>query len=151
MKFVTPITVPVDALMPLCSVLRGKQSEQLRLYLDLIRAKHAGYCTITLDTPHKPRTTGERSQNRHLNGHVQQIAQETGNDFEVVKLAVKYKAISMGYPIMYGADGKPVKDIFGNVTGISEADSSTEQCAILIEAVHMVAAEAEVFLKETDQ
>lgn len=37
MKFLTPVTVPVDALMPLCSVLRGRQGEQLRLYLDLIR------------------------------------------------------------------------------------------------------------------
>lgn len=148
MKFQSPVTVPADALMPLCYVLRGRQGEQLREYLQLIKSKNAGYCTITIDTPHKPRTTGDKSQNRHLNGHVQQIAQETGNPFEVVKMEIKHRAISMGYPILYKPDGTPRTDLWGRVMGISEADSSTSECALLIETAHRLAAELGIFLQE---
>jgi hypothetical protein len=112
--------------------------------LDAVRKKadekFNGFVKVTVSTPARTRTTGENSQNHHLNGHIQYICQETGNDFDDVKKYVKQKAISMGYP-MLERDGKVVLDMWGSPMGISEADSSVEECAILIEAVHQLASE----------
>ena len=92
--------------------------------------------------PRKLRTTGERSQNHHLNGHIQQICIETGNDFAAVKAVIKQMAVSMGYPF---------RTFRGMVIPYSEAESSVQECAILIEAVHMLAAELGINLKETEE
>mgnify|MGYP000941707915 FL=1 len=91
--------------------------------------------------PRKLRTTGERSQNHHLNGHIQQICVETGNDFAAVKAVIKQMAVSMGYPF---------RTFRGMVIPYSEAESSVQECAILIEAVHRLAAEEGILLKETE-
>jgi hypothetical protein len=106
-----------------------------------------GYVKITVSLPARSRTTGENSQNHHLNGHIQFIAQHTGNDFDDVKKYVKCRAVSMGYP-MLEKDGLIVLDMWGRPQGISEADCSVEECAILIEAVHMVASEEKISLPE---
>lgn len=103
--------------------------------------KFNGHITVTIETPRKPRSTGAGSQSRHFNGHVQQIAQFTGMPFEVVKMELKHRAIKRGYPILYKQDGNPQLDLWGRVMGISEADSSTEECAYLIEEAHELAAE----------
>lgn len=126
---------------------RDKKLELNQVYA-LSDKKHGGYVTVTIETPRKPRTTGEGSQSHHLNGHVQQIAAETGNPFEVVKMEIKHRAISMGYPILYKPDGTPRTDLWGRVMGISEADSSTSECALLIETAHRLAAELGIFLQE---
>ena len=111
---------------------------------------HNGFVTITISLPHKPRSTGYRSQNHHLNGHIQQIASETGNPSEVIKLEAKVRAVDMEYPMLIREDGSVQKDLWGRIMGISEADSSTEECAILIEATHMIASELGIILKETE-
>lgn len=114
----------------------------------LAEQKHNGFVTIGLSLPRKPRTTGEKSQNRHLNGHIQQLAQHTGLDFEVIKLEVKHQAISRGYPILYDSKGDAVLDLWGRVRGISEADCSTVECGYLIDTVHQIASEQDCILKE---
>ena len=96
---------------------------------------------ITINKERKPRTTGEYSQNHHLNGHIQQIAVETGNDFSAVKAVVKQMAVSMGYPF---------RTLKGMVIPYSESEASTVECAILIEAAHMLAAEQGIILRETE-
>jgi len=111
---------------------------------------HNGYITITIENKKKPRTTGPNSQNHHLNGHIQQICKETGDDFEYVKHEVKYKAIKMGYPILE-IGGVVQLDVQGRPKGISEADASTEECGLLIDAAHEVAAFVGIVnLKETE-
>ena len=112
------------------------------------RERYNGYITVTIETPKKPRTTGEKSQNRHLNGHIQQIAQETGTPFDVVKHEIKQRAITRGYPILYDGKGKAVLDIFGREQGISEADCSTVECGYLIDETHQLAAELDFVLRE---
>ena len=97
---------------------------------------------VKIAPPRKLRTTGERSQNHHLNGHIQQICIETGNDFAAVKAVIKQMAVSMGYPF---------RTFRGMVIPYSEAESSVQECAILIEAVHMLAAELGINLKETEE
>ena len=98
--------------------------------------------TIKIAPPRKLRSTGERSQNHHLNGHIQQICVETGNDFAAVKAVVKQMAVSMGYPF---------RTFRGMVVPYSESEASVQECAILIEAVHMLAAELGINLKETEE
>lgn len=97
--------------------------------------------TVRILPVRKARTTGERSQSHHLNGHVQTIAMETGNDFQAVKEVVKMRAISMGYPF---------KTYHGITVPQSEADASTVECALLIDAVHQLAAEEGIVLVEYD-
>ena len=97
---------------------------------------------VRISRPVKRRTTGEGSQNHHINGHVQQIAQETGNDFSTVKQACKEEAISAGYPF----------DTFGErIIPWSETRINTEQAGILIDTIHRIAAEMGVMLNETSE
>lgn len=121
---------------------------KLEELLSFSKKSHNGYITITVETPRKPRTTGFRSQSHHLNGHIQTIAEETGMPFELLKLEAKCRAVVLGYPLLLASDGKVKVDIYGRAMGISEADSSTQECALLIEAVHMLAAELGILLQE---
>jgi hypothetical protein len=97
-------------------------------------------CRVVIQRQSRPRTTGPRSQNRHVNGHCQQIAQETGNSFATVKLWAKTEAISEGYPMDIMPNGRTVPK--------SEADLNTVEAAILIETLHRLAAELNIRLVE---
>lgn len=102
--------------------------------------KNGGYVLVTLERPRKTRTTGENSQNHHLNGHIMQICNETGNDFEAVKYCVKMIAVEqMGYPY---------KTVAGHILPQGERQSSTVECAKLIEAAHVLAADLGIVLQE---
>jgi hypothetical protein len=90
---------------------------------------------------HRTRSTGPHSQNRAINGFIQQIAQETGNDFETVKTYCKTEAISAGYPF------DTLRDI---VIPWSETRLDTVQASILIDTIHRLAAEEGIRLKEED-
>lgn len=108
--------------------------------LSKCREKHNGFVLITMQPPKRPRTTGKDSQNHHLNGHIMQIVNETGNDYEVVKYCVKMIAVEqMGYPF---------KTIAGHIIPQPERESSTDECAKLIEAAHMLAADQGIILQE---
>ena len=105
-----------------------------------LKAKRITQVYVKLGLPRKPRTTGEKSQNRHLNGHVQQIAQYTGDSFDDVKMHIKREAVSMGYPFH--------TDSFGNMVPNSEADASTVECSYLIDTAHRIASDMSLKLKE---
>ena len=93
-----------------------------------------------MQPPKRPRTTGKDSQNHHLNGHIMQIVNETGNSYEVVKYCVKMIAVEqLGYPY---------KTIAGQIIPQPESESSTDECAKLIEAAHMLAADQGILLQE---
>ena len=114
--------------------------EAIKRELTKCRDKHNDYVLVTIASPKRPRTTGDGSQNHHLNGHIMQICAETGNDYEVVKNAVKMIAVEqMGYPYT---------DFHGVITPKSESESSTDECAKLIEAAHILAADLGIILKE---
>ena len=95
---------------------------------------------LKVDRPRKPRTTGYRSQSAHFNGHCQQLANETGDYFDDMKMNLKRKAISKGYPTRTNS--------FGDLVPISEADASTVECAMLIDTAHEIASFLNVKLKE---
>ena len=46
--------------------------ENIKRELGKCRDKNNGYVLVTLQPPKRPRTTGEHSQNHHLNGHIMQ-------------------------------------------------------------------------------
>lgn len=117
-----------------------KIRDAFNLLIEKSDKRHGGYLRMTLALPYKKRTTGKHSQNAHLNGHIQQICNETGENFDVVKMHVKRVALKYGYPCY--------TDIFGEVEPKSESETSTEECAFAIEASHEVAAFLSVELIE---
>ena len=83
------------------------------------------------------RSTGWQSQNHHINGHIQQLCEETGNSFSTVKEYMKEQAIDMGYPTETLPDGS---NVYGwgsaNWVFMSESDGRlVEQLAFLITEV----------------
>lgn len=104
------------------------------------RNKHNGFVLVTFQPPKRPRTTGEGSQNHHLNGHIMQICNETCAGYSAVKDEVKRIAVeSMGYPY---------EIVNGHIHPKGESDSSTDECALLIEAAHVLAADLGIILQE---
>lgn len=127
--------------------LNDEQKQQCQTLFDICFNKKGGYVRVEFKTPARQRTTGKNSQNAHLNGHIQQICEDTGNGFDIVKSVVKDRAIEMGYPML---DGICKYNMIGLKMGQSEADASIEECAILIDAVHILADELNIRLKEND-
>ena len=107
-----------------------------------LRSKRITQVYVKLGMPRKPRTTGDKSQSHHFNGHVQQIAAYTGNSFDDEKMHLKREAISMGYPSH--------TTTYGDVVPESEANASTVECGYLIDTAHEVASFLNLKLKETD-
>ena len=104
------------------------------------RDKHNDYVLVTIQPPKHRRTTGEHSQNHHLNGHIMQICNETKNSYNAVKDEIKRIATEeMGYPY---------EEINGHIHPIGESESSTDECAKLIEADHVLAADLGIILQE---
>ena len=134
----------------LALLVQGDYKARYERLLEQADKKHGGYLNVSLELPKRPRTTGQRSQNRALNGYVQQICADTGNDFGVVKSEVKYRALKRGYPILM-KDGKPALDLYGREMGISEADSSVEECGYLIEEAIQLASELGIRLEGLDE
>ena len=103
------------------------------------RDKHNNYVLVTIQPPRKPRTTGENSQNHLLNGIIVQICEETGNDYDSVKDAVKMIAVEQ---LAY-----PYKTIGGKIIPQRERDCSIEECSKLIEAAQMLAADLGIIVR----
>ena len=114
--------------------------EAIRRELERCKNKNNDYVLVTMQPPKRPRTTGEGSQNHHLNGHIMQICNETGNNYDVIKYCVKMIAVEqMGYPY---------KTIARHIVPQPESESSTDECALLIEAAHILAADLGIILQE---
>ena len=99
---------------------------------------------VTLEEPFRPRTTGYKSQNHALNGYIQTLCMETGQDFASTKNYIKQMAIERGYPRLMRRTVKGIEDVtdwWGNPVGISEADASIEDCSLLIDCAVQLASE----------
>ena len=103
---------------------------------------------LLLSDKYKKRTTGKNSQNAKLHGIIRTIANDTGNDFEMVKYVIKQKAMNeLGYPTMRGDDGEPVWNVLLNEPfPQSEADCTTIEESLLIEAAYLIATENGIVL-----
>ena len=103
------------------------------------RDKYGDYVLVTMQPPKRPRTTGKDSQNHLLNGIIVQICEETGNDYDSVKDAVKMIAVEQ---LAY-----PYKTIGGKIIPQRERDCSIEECSKLIEAAQMLAADLGIIVR----
>lgn len=116
--------------------------EAIKRELRKCRDKHNDYVLVTIQPPRKPRTTGEGSQNHLLNGIIVQICEETGNDYDSVKDAVKMIAVEQ---FAY-----PYKTIGGRIIPQRERECSVEECSKLIEAAQMLAADLGIIVRYGD-
>lgn len=114
--------------------------EALRNILRTCQDKYSDYVSVTFKPPYKPRTTGKGSQNHHLNGHIMQICNVTGNDYETIKYCIKMTAAEQF--------GYPTQTVAGHVVPKRESDCDTSECAMLIEASHYLAAQLGIILRE---
>ena len=96
------------------------------------------FVRLTAEIWRKKRSTGPWSQNHHFFGHCQQISESTGQDMPTVKAMAKIQAVDMGYPFITYKD---------RIIPQSEADCSTVESTLLIEAAHMIAADLGIILQ----
>lgn len=103
---------------------------------------------LLLSDKYKKRSTGKHSQNTKLHGMVRIIANSTGNPFDVVKTEVKRKAMNeLGYPTMCDENGEPVWNaLLHEPFPQSEADCTTVEESLLIEAAYLIAADLGIFI-----
>lgn len=114
----------------------------LRNVLHICQDKHNDFVRVTIRPPYKPRSTGKGSQNHHLNGHITQICNVTGNDSETIKYCIKMIAVEqMDYPY---------SEVAGHIVPKRERDCDSEECGKLIEASHMLAAQLGITLREAE-
>ena len=114
-------------------------AENIKRELRKCRDKHNDYVLVTLQPPKRPRTTGQDSPNHLLHGMIVQICEETGNDYDSVKDAVKMIAVEQ---FAY-----PYKTIGGKIIPQRERDCSIEECSKLIEASQMLAADLGIIVR----
>ena len=110
--------------------------------LELSREKCAGYLNVRFDLPHRPRTTGWKSQNHHLRGHVRQLCDYTGYSMNEMMQFVKEDTPSWQVEF---------KEFRGKRRMIhaSEADISIETASEAIERGHRIAFDNEWILRES--
>jgi len=118
-------------------------------YAAVVKKNQNDYFDIEFSNPRKPRTTGPDSQNHKFNGIIQQIAEDTGNDFADLKLFIKRRAFRRGLPYRTRPDGSVVYSLVDEEPlPISEADMSTIECSWCIEEAIILAGELGIILKE---
>lgn len=134
-----PDRVPTGRPDRICFTVPEHVQHSLAHLVREIELMRSGY-TVRISPKLKPRTTGPQSQSAHFNGHIQQIAEYTGHDFDEIKMALKQRALKRGYGTYTTIDGQTFPK--------SEAKSTTVECGYLIEESHQLAAELSIRLKE---
>ncbi|MFA5130467.1 MAG: hypothetical protein WC477_06180 [Patescibacteria group bacterium] len=115
----------------------------------ILKGQPSDLYDVTISTLRRKRTTGWKSQNHRLNSHVMQIANETGQPFEDVKLFVKRRAIARGLPLMTRPNGDIVYSLTDKEPlAMSEADMDTVQCGYVIDEINILAGELGIVLRE---
>jgi hypothetical protein len=83
-------------------------------------------------------------QNDHLNSHITEITKETGQDRDTVEYETLKKAIPLGYPCITDPED-------GKVIPKRQSRRNRKEISCAIEAVHMLAAEMDIPLTETEE
>lgn len=101
--------------------------------LEKCNSKCNGYCSIELNRPYKPRTTGQNSQNNLVWKLIQIISDETGEDVSEIEHQLKVKAINRGYPYHVSPiTAEPVPESMRKI--------NTVECSYLIETLYEIIA-----------
>ncbi|MGP1529854.1 MAG: hypothetical protein ACTTI3_05880 [Treponema sp.] len=103
---------------------------------------------LLLSDKYKKRSTGKHSQNTKLHGMIRIIANSTGNPFDVVKAEVKRKAMNeLQYPVQKDElGGVAWNKLLNEPFPQSEAECTTVEESILIEAAYLIAADLGIFI-----
>lgn len=118
----------------------GVQS-RLKSLTEVCNKKHGGYVKLEMSPPYKPRTTSVHGQNRHIHGHLQDIADYTGYELEDIKDYIKQRAVRRGYPTKQNP-------LTGEIKPIPSRFANTVEASYLIEELHQLAAEMDIPLNE---
>lgn len=78
--------------------------------------------------------------NNYFHVLCRRLSEMAGGTMEDIKMMAKSKAVELGYPVQTDESGYPMYDEYGPV-GVSASDISISESNLLIEAVHMLAAE----------
>ena len=113
----------------------------LKGLVELCEKKYGSYIKLEMSPPYKPRSTGRGSQNSHIWGHIQQIANFTGYDIDDVEEYAKIKAVALGYPYK-------TNPLTGEIRPASMKTINTVEAGYLIDVLHRLAAELEINLDE---
>lgn len=118
--------------------------DALTVLLEKAWQKCGGYLNVRFDLPHQPRTTGWKSQNHHLRGHVRQLCGYTG--FTMTEMMQIVKEDTPSWPVDF-------KEFRGKRRAVyaSEADISMETASDAIEICHRIAVDNEWILKESSE
>ena len=121
---------------------KARYAEWLKLQTMALEKK-GGYLTITVESPKRPRTTGENSQNSHIFGHCGNIAEQLSMDKDHVYEAVKRMAVgTLGYPTW-------LNPLDGVEEPLPQHFASVEQASLLIQMCHVFADSHKLWLMET--
>ena len=113
----------------------------LKGLVELCESKYSGFIKLEMTPPYKSRSTEKGGQNRHIWGHIQQIAQETGNDVSDIEDYIKQKATRRGYPVHQNK-------LTGEIKPVSMTTINTVEAGYLIDELHQLASELEIVLME---
>jgi hypothetical protein len=105
-----------------------------------------GYCNLKISRPYRPRTTGERSQNRAINGGCGAIAEQSGGRYysREIKDILKYLTID-DYPEM-----PHIHDEKGRIIPSHEDTWSSQHANWFIERMNRFADEHNFWLWQYD-
>lgn len=102
----------------------------INVLLEQSKQKCAGYLNIRLDLPHRPRTTGPRSQNNRLYGHCEDLAEQVLDENgeprfakEQIRDAMLRMAVPEGYPTYL--------DLNGVESPLPDSQASVEQMNVV--------------------
>jgi len=109
--------------------------------VDKVNKDYGDYIKLEMSPPYRARTTGKASQNAHIWGHIQQIAEFTGNEVDDIEDYIKQNAIKRGYPYK-------INKMTGQIKPCSMTEIDTVQAGYLIEELHKLASELEINLDE---
>lgn len=113
----------------------------LKDLVSLCQNKYGSYMKLEMSAPYRARSTGKESQNAHIWGHIQQIANYTGYDVQDVEDYIKLKAIKRGYSYK-------INKLTGEIRPASMTTINTVEAGYLIEELHQLASELEIVLEE---
>ena len=120
--------------------------EAVNWYVKLVKKGNAlgDVYDVSIELPKRHRSTGPKSQNHHGNAHCMQIAAETGNSFEVVKMETKKMAAEHGN---WQYETLPN----GHIWPGSEACATVGEAIEWIECCHQLASELGIKLMEGEE
>ena len=113
----------------------------LKWLVELCEKKYGNYIKLEMSPPYRPRSTCVHGQNRHIHGHLQQIAEYTGYELDDIKDYVKNRALRRGYPTRQNP-------LTGEIKAMPTKYANTVEANYIIDELHQLAAELEIELDE---